>query len=85
MSKNVRRLYDQFHPENYKLSITVEPDKMRFSGTVNILGKKTGKPSNRLTFHQKDLKVTRAVLNKIEKGQSREIEVQRINNHAGYF
>lgn len=53
---------------------------MRFSGTVEIRGRKIGRPSQRLTFHQKGLKVTTATIRKHDKKGDHELQVVRINN-----
>ena len=53
----VIRLYKQFRPSNYILDIVPNKDSMTFSGTVVITGKKTGPPSQRITLHQKGLKI----------------------------
>jgi hypothetical protein len=45
MSKKVTRLYEQFQPENYDLSLELDREAMSFSGRVTIKGKKTGRPS----------------------------------------
>lgn len=84
MSKKVTRLYDQFQPENYKLELHLDDEAMTFKGTVAIIGKKTGRPSQRLTFHQKDLKVIGATVYKENKSGQTEIAVERINNQDSY-
>ncbi len=84
MSKQVKRLYEQFQPENYRLQLTPDPDKMTFTGAVTIKGKKVGRPSQRLTFHQKQLKITSAKVIKHDKKGDRELIVTRINNQASY-
>lgn len=78
------RLYKQFHPSNYKLTLQPDRETMSFTGSVTIAGHKVGRPTARLTFHQKDLKITKATLVKIEKGQREEIAVERINKHKAY-
>jgi puromycin-sensitive aminopeptidase len=57
---------------------------MTFTGTVTIQGKKVGKPSKRLTLHQKDLKVTKASIVQLDKADKKvkDVEVTRINVHA---
>lgn len=79
MSKNVTRLYAQFHPENYQLSLTLDKHALTFSGTVIIKGKKVGRPSQRLTFHQNELKIAQATITKHDKRSDAEIPVDRIN------
>lgn len=84
MSKKVRRLQAQFQPEHYRLALNVDPEKMVFSGTVTVRGRKTGRPAERLTFHQKDLKVTAAKITQHGKNGDKTLEVARINNQAGF-
>lgn len=79
MSKDVRRLFQQFQPENYQLDIKLDKKNLTFAGTVTIKGRKVGRPSQRLTFHQKDLKITQATITKHDKGGATEIPVVRIN------
>ena len=84
MSKSVKRLYEQFRPENYQLRIDIDPEKMTFSGQVVISGQKSGRPSQRLTFHQKGLKITNAEITSFGKKGEQKIELARINQHDGY-
>ena len=84
MSKQVKRLFEQFDPINYELRLNPDRDHMKFSGTVIVSGLKKGRPSNRLTFHQKDLKVTQATIEQISKGNSKAFEVDRINAQKSY-
>lgn len=84
MPSKVRRLYDQFQPENYNLSLKVDDATMTFNGTVRITGKKVGRPSERFTFHQKGLKVTSAVITKNDKNGDQDFIAARINNHDSY-
>jgi puromycin-sensitive aminopeptidase len=79
MGKKVTRLYEQFQPESYDLRLTPDREAMTFSGTVTISGKKVGRPSERLTFHQKDLKITSATVVKHDKKGDQEIKLGRIN------
>ncbi len=80
MAKTVKRLFRDFQPEHYELTLNPNADDMTFTGSVVITGKKTGRPSQRITLHQKDLKVTRAKLNKLGKDK-KTIEIDRINTH----
>lgn len=84
MSKNVARLFEQFQPENYDLNLNVDREGMTFAGSVTIRGKKVGRPSQRITLHQKDLKITKATITKHDKKGDKEIEVARINNQDSY-
>lgn len=83
MSKSVKRLFRDFQPEHYELSLHPDADKMTFSGTVIITGRKTGRPSQRITLHQKDLKVATTKLEKLGKDK-KTFEVDRINTHNNY-
>lgn len=80
MTKKVARLFANFVPQNYDLKI--EPDKstMTFSGSVKIEGRKVGKPSRRLTFHQKQLKINSASVILHDKNANKVIEIERTNN-----
>lgn len=84
MPNKVRRLFEQFQPSLYDLSLSIDPDAMTFSGSVTIAGKKVGRPSERLTFHQKGLTVTSAKIIKNDKAGDQEISVSRINNQDSY-
>ncbi len=83
MSK-VRRLFDQFQPSNYKLEITTDPDKLTFEGSVTIIGKKIGRPSQRLTFHQHNLKITDAEVTRHDKKGDQKPEIARVTIHKSY-
>ena len=82
MSQTVKRLFNDFAPSHYDLDLVPDRVKMTFSGTVVISGRKTGRPSKRLTFHQKDLKVSAAQLIKHDKHGDKEIAVTRLNKQA---
>jgi puromycin-sensitive aminopeptidase len=84
MSSNVRRLYETFKPSHYDLRLVPDREKSTFHGTVTITGKKTGRPSERLTFHQNGLKITSATLVKHDKKGDQTIAVARINNQNSY-
>lgn len=57
MTKKVTRLASQFAPQNYKVHLTISDDKLSFTGSAKISGRKIGRPSNRITFHQRALKI----------------------------
>jgi aminopeptidase N len=84
MSKKVVRLYEQFQPEHYNVSLNLDREAMRFSGAVTVRGKKTGRPSQRITFHQKGLKVSSAKIVKHDKKEDKELTVERINNQNSF-
>lgn len=79
MSKTVKRLHHQFQPEKYQLDITPDAEAMTFEGLVEITGQKAGRPSRRITFHQKGLRIKSASLVHIDKRGAHEIKVTRIN------
>ncbi len=79
MKKTVTHLLDSFKPENYQLTLEILPKKNKFVGTVFIRGRKVGRPSKRITFHQKNLKITEAAIVHHSRSGEEEIEVQRIN------
>ncbi len=81
MTKKVKRLYQQFIPATYALDITPSKPEMTFQGVVTIKGKKVGRPSQRLTFHQKGLKITEATLTKHTKTGDQALAIDRINAH----
>jgi puromycin-sensitive aminopeptidase len=84
MSKKVRRLFESFKPRHYILNLNPDREKMVFSGNVIISGQKSGRPSQRLTFHQKDLKIIKAHITKHDKKGDHEVEVDRINYHKSF-
>lgn len=79
--KKVKRLYADFHPERYELYLEPDRDKAEFSGRVVINGHKVGRPSKRLTFHQKGLKISKAALTKHDKSGDEIVDLQRTNVH----
>lgn len=81
---NVKRLFAQFQPTHYQ--ITLEPDvqTMTFQGTVKITGKKVGRPSQRLVFHQNGLKITDCRVARKDKSTDMVMTVDRVNLHARY-
>lgn len=84
MSKNVRRLVTGFRPVNYQIELASDLGNRRVTGTVIISGKKIGRPSERLTFHQKGLKISAASITKHDKKGDRDISLSRINLQNSY-
>ena len=80
----VKRLFEQFQPTHYDVTLQINEDTMTFTGTVHVKGKKVGRPSNRLTFHQKDLKITSATVTHISKQGNTIHDIARINHHGSY-
>lgn len=77
--KQARRLYQQFQPQHYDLSLELNKNALTFTGTVTIRGRKAGRPSSRITFHQKGLKVASASVQFHGKQGEKTIEVSRLN------
>lgn len=84
MSKNVTRLYKQFQPTNYKIHLHPDRDTMSFTGTVSITGQKVGRPSQRLTLHQKDLKIISATITKKSRDGAQPVAITRINRQKSF-
>ena len=84
MSKKVRRLFRQFQPSQYDLTLGFDTEAMTFNGSVVITGKKVDRPSERLTFHQSGLKITDAEVVFHDKRGDKIIEVKRINNQDSF-
>ena len=84
MSKKVRRLYEGFQPDHYTLQLEPDKETMLLSGSVIITGKKTGRPSQRLTLHRQNLKITSAKITKHDKKGDIEFVVDRINHHGNF-
>ncbi len=82
--KKVKRLYDQFCPTHYILELSPNREAKTFSGRVVITGHKVGRPSQRLTLHQKDLKITSAHVIFHDKKGDKELTIHRTNHHAGF-
>jgi aminopeptidase N len=57
---------------------------MTFSGQVIITGKKAGRPSERVTLHQKDLRISGATIVKHDKRGDEAVEIERINVQKSY-
>jgi aminopeptidase N len=84
MSKKVKRLFEGFQPKEYQLNLNPDRDTMRLEGTVVVTGQKTGRPSQRLTFHQHGLNVTEATIIKHDKKGDITITPSRISHHKAY-
>lgn len=82
MPKHVARLFTQFQPDTYDLTIAIDEDGLYFYGTVRITGKKTSRPSKRLTFHANGVKVTSVNVQKRDKkGHDTVVPIERVNHH----
>lgn len=84
MGKAVKRLFEQFKPQHYLLDIALDTKKQTFNGSAIITGFKLGRPSQRLTFHQKDLHITKAHVTKHDKKGDTELKIDRINRHNAF-
>lgn len=84
MGRNVKRLFADFQPKHYILDLNPDREKKKFSGMVIISGHKTGRPSQRLIFHQSGLKISTVSVTKHDKKGDHEIVIDRINHHASY-
>ena len=84
MTKSVARLFKQFQPNHYDLTIDLDEKNMLFAGKVQISGRKVGRPSKRLTFHSNGLKITSAKITFSDKKCLKEITPDRIHLHKSY-
>ncbi len=85
MGKSVTHLLDYFEPEHYDLGLELDKTAMSFSGKVKIDGKKVGRPTKRITLHQKDLNISKATIKKHDKKRGETaVEVIRIVHHESY-
>ncbi len=84
MSKNVTRLFEQFQPDNYQLHLSLDKTKLKFKGSVQITGQKVGRPTRRLTFHHKDLKINKANIIKHARSGDTELIIDRLNTHQKF-
>ncbi len=84
MSKSAKHLFEQFKPEHYDLALTIDKEKLTFTGKVVITGQKTGRPSKRITLHQRGLTVVSTRITKYSKADQESIEPSRIVLHKAY-
>ncbi|HET8991608.1 MAG TPA: M1 family metallopeptidase [Candidatus Saccharimonadales bacterium] len=84
MPKGVTRLFTQFQPAHYDLTLDLNDKDLLFSGLVKITGKKIGRPSKRLTLHSKDLVIKNAKLSYKTKNGMERIEIARINQQKSF-
>jgi aminopeptidase N len=84
VTKSVRRLYKDFIPEHYSLELQPDREKLSFTGTVTISGRKVGRPSRRITFHQKELTISAATITRQDKKGAVTFPVIRINAQKTY-
>lgn len=79
-----RSLIEAFRPATYELTTSADPRTGQRSGKLKIVGQKVGRPSKRITLHQKGIKVSHAELTKIDKKGEAAIAVSRINHHRSF-
>lgn len=75
MTRDIPLLSSQFIPASYQLLIAPDGE----TAQLTILGQKAGRPSKRITLHQKGLKITGAKVTAQGKA-SKHTEVSRINH-----
>ncbi len=75
----MKRLFEQFQPEHYHLYLEPDREQAAFSGRVTIKGKKTGRPSQRISLHAKGLDIKSAKIIKHEKTGTSEQPIKRVN------
>jgi hypothetical protein len=73
--KKSKSLFSEFKPESYELSVNPSDAVAH----LEIIGSKTGRPSHRITLHQRKLKIIKAeIIPKNRKTSA--VEVDRINH-----
>lgn len=80
MTKSVKRWFKELKPQHYALELAPDMKAMTFAGTVTIHLKKTGRPSQRITFHQHGLTIDSATIIKHDKKGDQQLTLARINN-----
>jgi aminopeptidase N len=84
MSKKVKRLYEGFQPHHYSLELHPDNSTKQLTGTVVVTGQKTGRPSQRITFHQHGLTIVSAtIVRKDKKGDQTFVPV-RLSHHKTF-
>lgn len=84
MTKKVKHLLVGFQPDNYQLDLDPDRASLTLAGSVTITGQKLGRPTQRITFHQKGLKITEATVVRHDKKGDQTYKVQRIGHHNRY-
>ena len=59
--QSVKRLFEYFQPSHYNLELSLKREERTFSGTVSIIGKKTG--THEIMLHAKALNITSLLVN----------------------
>ncbi len=73
------KLFSNFRPSRYEVSLG-EATANSTKASLRLSGKKTGRPSRRITLHQKGLKVKSAKITRQGKRGAEEYEAIRINH-----
>lgn len=82
MPKSKKILFEFFKPISYSLEVTGKDAQL---GNLVISGRKVGKPSRRITLHQKNLKIVSVKARKFGKANSvEEIDISRFNKHNNF-
>jgi aminopeptidase N len=81
----VNRLYKNFAPSIYNITLAINKAKLKFSGRVEVIGRRIGRPSKRITFHaeKKYIKIVSAKIIKLKpkKDENPEVKISRIYHH----
>lgn len=59
--QTITRLYNQFQPKNYQLTLDLKRKERKFSGTV-LIGGTLAKKSTHIVLHAKDLQIKKALI-----------------------
>ncbi len=82
--KTAIRDLNTFKPDSYEVHLDISLESMTFKGTANISGIKIGPPSQRLSFHQQNLKITHATITRHHRQLTQSMTINRINHHRSY-
>ena len=81
----VERLYKNFAPSVYNITLAISTRELKFNGKVEVIGRRIGRPSNRLVVHaeKKYIKIISAKITNLKpkKGENGELKISRIYNH----
>lgn len=84
MGKNVKQLLVYFQPKHYDIRLELDKTAATFTGEITLTGRKVGRPSKRLTFHQNGLKITEASAVKHDKNGDKTVPLSRLVHHKSY-
>ena len=79
MTKRAKTLYSDFQPQHYEYFLKPDSKNTSYSASVVIAGRKVGRPSYRITLHQKKLKLKSAKLTRNDK-RAAVFTIDRINH-----